>query len=54
MKKRAISINKNRLHNNGRRRQLLKRVHIKVLSRRQQFQISAEISTVCAAQVTSC
>jgi hypothetical protein len=39
MKKRNTSINKNRLGSNNRRRQLLKRVHQKVASRRQHFQI---------------
>ena len=39
MKKRTTIINKNRLASNSRRRQLLKRVHQKVTSRRQSFQI---------------
>lgn len=39
MKKRTITINRNRIGNNSRRRQLLKRVHQKVTSRRQNFQI---------------
>ena len=39
MKKRTTFINKNRLSSNSRRRQLLKRVHQKVTSRRQSFQI---------------
>jgi hypothetical protein len=39
MKRRNITINKNRLGSNSRRRQLLKRVHQKVTSRRQSFQI---------------
>lgn len=39
MRKRTYAINKSRLQNNGRRRQLLKRVHQKILLRRQQFQI---------------
>ncbi|MFQ3191772.1 MAG: hypothetical protein ACI936_002916 [Paraglaciecola sp.] len=39
MKKRNTFINKNRLGSNSRRRQLLKRVHQKVTSRRQHFQI---------------
>ena len=50
MKKRAISINKNRLGNNSRRRQLLKRVHHKVITRRQNFQtieLNEELAQVC-------
>ena len=43
MKKRNIINNNNRLGGNSRRRQLLKRVHQKVTSRRQQFQ-SQEIA----------
>jgi hypothetical protein len=39
MKKRTITINRSRLGSNSRRRQLLKRVHQKVISRRQNFQI---------------
>ena len=39
LKKRTISVNRNRLSYNNRRRQLLKRVHQKVISRRQNFQI---------------
>jgi|TARA_B110000902_G_scaffold129076_1_gene150372 hypothetical protein len=39
MKKPTTFINKNRLGSNNRRRQLLKRVHQKVTSRRQSFQI---------------
>lgn len=39
MKKRNTTINKNRLGSNSRRRQLLKRVHQKIMSRRQSFQI---------------
>jgi hypothetical protein len=39
MRKRTSSINKARIQNNGRRRQLLKRVHQKIVLRRQQFQI---------------
>ncbi|MFT6988071.1 MAG: hypothetical protein ACJASL_000031 [Paraglaciecola sp.] len=39
MKKRTTTINRNRLGSNSRRRQLLKRVHQKVTSRRQNFQI---------------
>ena len=39
MKKRTTFINRNRLCSNSRRRQLLKRVHQKVTSRRQSFQI---------------
>jgi hypothetical protein len=39
MKKPAATINRNRLGSNIRRRQLLKRVHQKVTSRRQNFQI---------------
>lgn len=50
MKKRTASINKNRLGSNSRRRQLLKRVHQKVIFRRQNFQIieaTEELSTAC-------
>jgi len=50
MKKRNLTINKNRLGSNSRRRQLLKRVHQKVISRRQNFQIieaAEEISQAC-------
>ncbi|WP_293749674.1 hypothetical protein [uncultured Paraglaciecola sp.] len=39
MKKPTTTINRNRLGSNIRRRQLLKRVHQKVTSRRQNFQI---------------
>ena len=39
MKKRTTTINRHRLGSNSRRRQLLKRVHQKVTSRRQNFQI---------------
>ena len=39
MRKRTTAINKSRLQNNGRRRQLLKRVHKKIVLRRQQFQV---------------
>jgi transposase len=39
MKKRTTTINRSRLGSNNRRRQLLKRVHQKVISRRQNFQI---------------
>jgi hypothetical protein len=39
MKKRTTFLNRNRLSSNSRRRQLLKRVHQKVTSRRQSFQI---------------
>ena len=39
MKKRIANISRNRLGSNSRRRQLLKRVHQKVTSRRQHFQI---------------
>ena len=39
MKKRTTFLNRNRLGSNSRRRQLLKRVHQKVTSRRQNFQI---------------
>lgn len=39
MKKPTATINRNRLGSNIRRRQLLKRVHQKVTSRRQNFQI---------------
>ncbi|AGH45879.1 hypothetical protein [Paraglaciecola psychrophila] len=39
MKKRPTIISRNRLGSNSRRRQLLKRVHQKVASRRQHFQI---------------
>ena len=39
MKRRTTLINRNRLSSNSRRRQLLKRVHKKVISRRQNFQI---------------
>lgn len=38
MKKRTTTINRNRLGSNSRRRQLLKRVHQKVIARRQNFQ----------------
>ncbi|MBL4632089.1 MAG: hypothetical protein JKY14_13410 [Paraglaciecola sp.] len=38
MKKRTIRISKNRLTSNNKRRQLLKRVHKKVSSRRQLYQ----------------
>lgn len=38
MKKPTTTINRNRLGSNSRRRQLLKRVHQKVTSRRQNFQ----------------
>jgi hypothetical protein len=50
MKKRTTSISKNRLGSNSRRRQLLKRVHQKVISRRQHFQIieaTEELSPAC-------
>jgi hypothetical protein len=50
MKKRTITINKNRLGSNSRRRQLLKRVHQKVTSRRQNFQIieaTEELAQAC-------
>jgi transposase len=50
MKKRNLTINKNRLGSNSRRRQLLKRVHQKVISRRQNFQIieaTEELSQAC-------
>jgi len=39
MRKRTTAINKSRLQNNGRRRHLLKRVHQKIVLRRQQFQV---------------
>lgn len=38
MKKRIASISRNRLGSNSRRRQLLKRVHQKVILRRQNYQ----------------
>jgi hypothetical protein len=50
MKKRNTFINKNRLSSNSRRRQLLKRVHQKVTSRRQHFQIieaTEELAQAC-------
>ena len=50
MKKRTATINKNRFGSNSRRRQLLKRVHQKVTSRRQSFQIieaSEELTKAC-------
>jgi len=50
MKKRTININRNRLGSNSRRRQLLKRLHQKVTSRRQQFQIiesTEELAQAC-------
>jgi hypothetical protein len=50
MKKRSISVNRNRIQNGSRRRQLLKRVHHKVLARRQQFQINE----VLGQQITAC
>jgi hypothetical protein len=37
MRKRTNSINKGRIQNNSRRRQLLKRVHQKIALRRQHF-----------------
>ncbi|MFT5544309.1 MAG: hypothetical protein ACI96N_003533 [Arenicella sp.] len=39
MKKRTTFTNRNRLGSNSKRRQLLKRVHQKVTTRRQHFQI---------------
>ena len=39
MKKRPANISRSRLGSNSRRRQLLKRVHQKVTSRRQHYQI---------------
>ncbi|MFT4995327.1 MAG: hypothetical protein ACI965_002376 [Paraglaciecola sp.] len=39
MRKRTNAINKSKFQNNGRRRQLLKRVHKKIVLRRQQFQV---------------
>jgi hypothetical protein len=39
MKKRSTTVNRHRLGSNSRRRQLLKRVHQKVTTRRQNFQI---------------
>jgi hypothetical protein len=50
MKKRNTFINKNRLGSNSKRRQLLKRVHQKVTSRRQNFQIieaTEELAQAC-------
>jgi hypothetical protein len=50
MKKRTIGINKNRLGSNSRRRQLLKRVHQKVTTRRQNFQAiesTEELAQAC-------
>jgi len=50
MKKRPTTINRNRLGSNSRRRQLLKRVHQKVTSRRQNFQIiesTEELTQAC-------
>jgi len=50
MKKRTTFINRNRLGSNSRRRQLLKRVHQKVISRRQNFQIieaTEEVAQAC-------
>ena len=49
MKKRALSVNKNRILNNSRRRQLVKKVHLKVLARRQQFDINDDHETQVAA-----
>jgi hypothetical protein len=39
MKKRTTTISRNRLGSNSLRRQLLKRVHQKMTSRRQHFQV---------------
>jgi hypothetical protein len=50
MKKRTTSISKNRLGSNSRRRQLLKRVHQKVTSRRQHYhiiEVTEQLSQVC-------
>jgi hypothetical protein len=50
MKKPTATINRNRLGSNSRRRQLLKRVHQKVTSRRQNFQIievTEELAQAC-------
>lgn len=50
MKKRNITINRNRLGSNSRRRQLLKRVHQKIITRRQNFQTieaTEELAYVC-------
>jgi hypothetical protein len=49
MKKRSTTVSKNRLGSNGRRRQLLKRVHQKVISRRQNFHIIEAIEELSQA-----
>ena len=50
MRRRTTTNNKNRLGSNSRRRQLLKRVHQKVIARRQNFQAiesSEELAHAC-------
>ena len=49
MRKRNIFRNSNRLHSNNRRRLMLKRVHQKVLLRRQQYQQSEMFSDMAQA-----
>lgn len=49
LKKRSITVNRNRIQNNSRRRQMLKKVHLKVLSRRQQFNINDDYDGQVAA-----
>ncbi|WP_299074889.1 hypothetical protein [uncultured Paraglaciecola sp.] len=50
MKKRTDTVNRSRLSSNNRRRQMLKRVHQKVISRRQNFQVlevNEELAQAC-------
>ncbi|QHJ13533.1 hypothetical protein FX988_03798 [Paraglaciecola mesophila] len=52
MKKRATINNRNKVSNTSRRRQLLKRVHSKVISRRQQYQMT-ELTQEWATAITN-